>query len=396
MFTPARTPMILAAALFATACMPKTNMRVLEPASVDVPADIQVVGVIDRSSARNAGETVLGALEGVLTGESLGADTQGRQAALEAAIRVLEESPRFEVVRISDRQGRGNSSLFDRELTHRDVARLCREAGCDALLALEAFDSDSRIQVNGVTVNALTNPDLLKRQVADLDVSDVRATSDTSVMTSWRMYDADQDRIVDELRDRERTFNWQGSGALVDVRRAMPSAGDAVARAGSGVGADYAARIAPSWQWLTRRYYGGGDPKLRDAKRYVKAGDWQGAMRIWESLENHPKPKVRGKASYNLALANEVEGDLDAALEHARAAGVAMSNGRTRDYVFTLEQRKRDEVRLARQMEEPAPTTRAPRSGNTVTQTGPRRTTTSTPSTGGGRTASGGMTRPRR
>ena len=394
MFTTARTPLFLALAVFGTACMPKTNMRVLQPASVDVPADIQVVGVIDRSSARNAGETLLGVLEGALTGETLGADTQGRREAIEAAVRILEESPRFEVVRISGRRGNGSSSLFDRELDRREVERLCREAGCDALLALEAFDSDTRMQVNGVTVSALTNPDRLKRQIADLDVDDVRATADTRVMTSWRMYDADDARIVDELRDRERTWNWQGSGALVDVRRQMPLAADRIGRVGSQAGADYAARIAPSWQWVERRYYGSGDPKLREAKRYVKAGDWAGAMRIWETLENHPKPRVRGKASFNLALAHEVRGDFGEALDHARAAAVAMSNGKTRRYVFTLEQRQRDEARLASQMAAPAehsanPPARSPdRTGSPVTQTGPRRpsTTTGTP---------GAMTRPR-
>lgn len=398
MFTTVRASMMVSVALLATACMPKTSMRILEPASVDVPSDIQVIGVVDRSSARNAGETVLGVLEGIVTGESVGADTQGRQAAVEEAVRILEESPRFEVVRVSDAQ-RGRTSLFDREMEHSDVRRICRQAGCDALLSLEAFDSDTRLQVNGVTVNTLTNPEALKRRIADLDVEDVRATSDTTVMASWRMYDADQDRVVDELRDRERTWNWQGSGSLVDVRRAMPMAGSAVGRAGGGVGADYAARIAPSWQWVERRYYGGGSPELRSAKRYVKAGDWDGAMRIWEDLTNNPDPKVRGRASYNMALGSEVKGDFGGALEHARDAAVALHNGKSRRYVFTLEQRERDEARLARQMT-PAPEEAAPPVGQErlhPSQRGNGRTATTSGSSGStGSTSSGAMTRPRR
>lgn len=350
-----RSSWVVSVALLASACMPKTSMRILEPASVDVPADIRVIGIVDRSSARNAGETVLGALEGILTGETLGADTQGRQAAVEAAVRILEESPRFEVVRVSDAQsGRRGNSLFDRELDHREVARICRQLGCDALLALEAFDSDTAIQVDGVTVMALTNPEALKRQISGLDLDDFNASSNTTVMSSWRMYDADNDRIVDELRDRQQTFNWQGSGDLASVRRAMPSSGAAIGRVGTDAGADYAARIAPSWQWVERRYYGGGDKQLKAAKRYVRAGDWDGAMRIWEGLSNNPSPKVRGRAAYNLALAHEVKGDMTQAITYAREAAVALHNGKSRDYVFTLEQRERAEARLARQMT-PAP-----------------------------------------
>ncbi|MFT6142744.1 MAG: surface antigen [Myxococcota bacterium] len=398
MFTTVRASMMVSVALMATACMPKTSMRILEPASVDVPADIQVIGIVDRSSARNAGETVLGVLEGIVTGESLGADTQGRQAAMEAAVRILEESPRFEVVRVSDAQ-RGRTSLFDREMDHNDVRRICDQAGCDALLSLEAFDSDTRMQINGVTVNTLTNPEALKRRIADLDVSDVRATSDTTVMASWRMYDADQDRVVDELRDRERTWNWQGSGSLVDVRRAMPMAGSAVGRAGAGVGAEYASRIAPSWQWVQRRYYGGGSPELRSAKRYVRAGDWDGAMRIWEDQSNNPDPKVRGRAAYNMALGSEVKGDFGGALEHAREAAVALHNGKSRRYVFTLEQRERDEARLARQMapasEEVAPPVRQERV-HPSQRDGARTVTLTEPDSTSGSTPGGTMSRPRR
>lgn len=398
MFTPLRASLFLSVAVLGTACMPKTQLRVLEPAAVDVPSDIQVIGVVDRSRPSDVGGTVLGALEGLITGETLGADTQGREAALEAAIRVLEESPRFDVVIVPDND-RNGSSLFDRELDHRTVERICRQVGCDALLALEAFDSDSALQVNGITVNALTNPEALKRQVQGLDLDDVSASSETTVMASFRMYDADQDRVVDELRDRTRTWRWQETGSLVDVRRAMPQSGAQVGRAASQVGADYAARIAPSWQWVQRRYYGGGDPRLKDAKRYVKAGDWEGAMRIWQGLLDSPDSKVRGRAAFNMALAHEAKSEFSEALDMARRAAVALNNGKSRDYVFTLEQRERDEARLARQM------TPAPETPVASTRSSSRTRGTGSGSDIGGRTSprgaaasgrsSGSMSRPR-
>lgn len=384
-------------ALLASACMPKTSMRVLQPASVDVPADIQVIGIVDRSGPANAGEHVLGTIEGLLTGESIGGDRNARAAAIEAAVRVLEESPRFEVVRPTLPDAAGGS-LWDQELEQRLVERICRQAGCDALLVLEAFDSDSALRVNGVNVTSLSNPQQLARQVQNLDVNDVSASSDATVMASWRMYDADQDRVVDELRDRSRTWSWQNSGTLADVQRAMPAPGFGIERAGAEAGAAYAARIAPSWQWVERRYYGSGDPRLRDAKRYVKAGDWDGAMRLWSTLLDDPRPNVRGKAAFNLALAHEVQGDFGKALDLARDAAVALSNGKSRDYVFELEQRVRDEERLARQMtpapEETPARERTPSRDGKVRPERPTRPTSST-SSSSRTTAASGMSRPR-
>jgi len=398
MFSIHRTGALALVTLLASACMPKANLRVLQPASVDVPADIQVIGVIDRSSPNNAGQQVLGSLEALVTGETVGADRQGRAAALDAAIRVLEESPRFTVVRPTiGRAARGG--LWDQELDFATVRRICERAGCDALLSLDAFDSDSQLQVNGVSVASLSNPTRLARQVAHLDPSDISADSRTSVTASWRLYDADQRVVVDELRDHARTYRWQDSGSLVDVQRALPLAGASVANAGTSAGAAYAARISPSWQWLERRYYASGDPRLRSAKRYVKAGDWEGAMRVWQGMMDSASPRARAKASFNLALAFEAQGDFGKALASAREAAVGLHNGKARDYVFVLEQREREEARLARQMTPAAEPTRVADAGspNSARRQRPTRPSRSGAAPAGRRTrpTQGGMNRPR-
>ena len=46
----------------------------------------------------NANYLLLGALEGVLTGESLAADNEGRTQAISGAVAVMQNSPRFEVI----------------------------------------------------------------------------------------------------------------------------------------------------------------------------------------------------------------------------------------------------------------------------------------------------------
>jgi hypothetical protein len=90
----------LSLALLAVGCgAPRVSMRAMSAAAVNIPAEIQTVAVIDRSSAKNAGETALGILEGVVTGEAPLEDNEGRRLAVSSLVATLESAPRFEVIR---------------------------------------------------------------------------------------------------------------------------------------------------------------------------------------------------------------------------------------------------------------------------------------------------------
>ena len=95
--------LILAAALAVAAwtmgCGPAVTLRVLEPAAVTVPPQVETVALVDRSRPSNAGEGILGVLEGIVTGEAIGVDTEGRAQALQGLSSGLANSPRFRVVK---------------------------------------------------------------------------------------------------------------------------------------------------------------------------------------------------------------------------------------------------------------------------------------------------------
>lgn len=326
----------------ASGCAHHVGVPVLEPALVDIPTDVRVVGVIDRSSPKNAGEQVLGTLEGVLTGEGLLSDKEGRAAALDQLVRTLQDSPRFDVV-IPNVDGEGaKSGLFDKELDFRTVKRICKQAGCDALIALEAFDSDSAVELQVPGEHGYTGTPTAQR--------------DTTVLASWRMYDADDDQILDETRDHSYARTWTHTGDTIDEARSyLPSQTESIMALGESAGWEYGRRVAPSWVQVSRTYYASGDPDLKEAKHHVKAGDWDGAKTLWRGLLDSPDRKVKGKAEFNLALALEVEGALHRSLEKARDAAVDLHNGRSRDYVAILERRAADQERLEEQLAPPPP-----------------------------------------
>jgi len=339
-----RTVSTVALVALSAACAPSVRVPVLQPAMVAIPADVRTIGIIDRSAPANAGEGILGTIEGVLTGEGILADREGAAESLTTLTYVLGESPRFEIVTPSLDGREAHTGIFDDVLDHRTVAKICRQAGCDALLALESFDTDSALSIDGNPIDP--------RQI----YTEVTVARDTRVLTAWRLYDADEDRILDEVRGWERSQSWDQYGDTLDeALRQLPSPQDTAREVGGWLGDDYARRIAPTWVDVSRDYYGGGDPRLKEAKYYVQARDWDGATEIWEVVALDPDPKVAGKASFNLALASEIDGDLRQALEHAKKAAVDLHNGKSRDYVWILESRIRDQAKLEAQLAPPTP-----------------------------------------
>ena len=89
---------ILVIILLSSACAPKVAIQVLEPSHITAPSHIQTVAFVDRSRVDGAGEMVLGAIEGLLTGEAIGADNSGRDEAEKGFREVFGETPRFDLV----------------------------------------------------------------------------------------------------------------------------------------------------------------------------------------------------------------------------------------------------------------------------------------------------------
>lgn len=322
------------------ACAPKVSVEVLRPADVALPATIRTLAVVDRSAPKGVGEGVLGTLEGALTGEGILEDREGASEAMEGLVGVLSQSPRFEVVRINATNAQVESSVWDREMTWSTAKRLARNVNADAIVALEAFDSDSRVdsRVDTETTNGTTTQTHV-------------ASRETRVLAAWRVYDVEQERILDDVRDRAYTDTWEETGATrAEAVGKLPTRAFTVLDIGRDAGNAYGIRISPTYLWVSRAYYGGGSPRLKEAKHHVKAQDWEGAAQLWREAAKNADPKVRGRAEFNLALSMEVGGDLQGALEMAKKAAIDLHNGRARGYVSTLQYRLRDAERLEDQM----------------------------------------------
>lgn len=363
-----RRQLPLLALPFSIACTPMINVEVLQPGLVTMPAEIKTIAVIDRSGAKNVGEGILSTLEGALTGEAIMADREGAHKAIEGLVSTMSQGPRFEVIQPGLNASQADSSIWADEMTWERSTRICEKYKCDAIVALESFDSDS-------SVNATSAVDSTGKTTWT-------AERNSSVLTAWRVYYPKQKTMLDDVRDRSMGRTWQQTADLRKTAEgALPAQYDTIMTLGYVAGDDYARRISPNYIIVARSYYGSGDPALKEGKNHVKAVDFEGAQEIWAKLATQSSdPKVRGKAEYDLALYYETVGELETALDWAKKGAVDLHNGRSRRYAAILSQRIADQKLLEEQMKAPAPP--APRPSRA--QDGAPRSTGS--SSGGGHT----------
>jgi len=131
-----------------------------------------------------------------------------------------------------------------------------------------------------------------------------------------------------------------------------PKQAYAVKDAGYFAGKQYAARISPTWIWVSRHYFVKGNDDFKDAEYKVKARRWEDAAEIWKKYVNDPDMKIAGRACYNMALASEIFGKFDIALDWAQKAYADYHLRDAQRYIDILQNRIREAERLNKQMSE--------------------------------------------
>ena len=119
--------------------------------------------------------------------------------------------------------------------------------------------------------------------------------------------------------------------------------------AGYYAGTQFGYRISPAWIKAGRMYYSGGHDDLNKAKKHIRKGEWDKASAIWKRLAAAGDTETKGRACYNMAIAAEVEDDIDGAIEWAQKAK-KLNIAEAASYINVLHQRKMDRRRLDEQM----------------------------------------------
>jgi hypothetical protein len=325
---------IFLAAIVISSC--KTNelyINVLQPAPVTMPSGIKKVGIINRSIPTDETKLV-DALDKALSLEGADLDRDGAWESIGGLAEELKNNDRFtEVKLLNDIDFRASRlGVLPPPMTGRLVDSICAVTGTDALFALERFDTDTKVSYS-------TPSGKLETPLGNIPIIGLQVSMETIIKTGWRIYAPAGSGILDEVSFAESlVFTGKGINPVAAVA-ALTGRKDAVKEVSRNAGHTYAMRILPFRLRVTRDYFVKGTDNFKIAKRKAQTGKWDEAGRLWELETGNPKMKVAGRACYNMAIINEINGYLDDALGWAQKAWEDYKTRLALRYVRILEGR---------------------------------------------------------
>ncbi len=321
------------------------TMGVNEPALVEISPEIRTIGIINRSIPAETNKKA-DQIDKILSAEGLQLDQLGSEAALRALKKSLLDQGNLSEVKILPPAEGINKGLgiWPANLSWEEIDKLCQENGVDAIFSLAFYDTDTKIDYRA---SSMQLPNDLGIKVA---VPAHEITLHTLVKNGWRIYDPKYGTIADELLCNEQLVSMGKGINPIKAYEAIAGRKEAVIRYSSNMGADYARRLQPSYRRISRDYYVRGSHNFVVAKRRAQTGDWQGAAALWEQELDNTDPKIAGRAYYNMAIINEINGDLESAMDWASKAYSDYNNKQALRYLNALKYRSSQIAVLERQM----------------------------------------------
>ena len=109
--------------------------------------------------------------------------------------------------------------------------------------------------------------------------------------------------------------------------------------AGKMAGIKFGSRLNPYEETIWRPYYAKGSSNLEKADSLARAEEWKDAAKLWEKDLSHPSAKIRSRAYFNMAVVNELHGDLKTAMDWANKSYDIYDSKFTARYLDDLDHR---------------------------------------------------------
>jgi hypothetical protein len=170
---------------------------------------------------------------------------------------------------------------------------------------------------------------------------------DVFVIAYWNFYDLKNLRLS-YYYDRVDTVTWDFHEGV----EIFPPREDAIQKAAEISAVQFAGFLIPHWIEVQRMVYRSGNVDLKKADALAAEGKWLEAAEIWRKHVESPNKKIAAKSKFNMALACEILGQLDAAVDWAVQSYLVFGQKNpvheqnSLQYINILNQRKLDVKRI--------------------------------------------------
>lgn len=211
--------------------------------------------------------------------------------------------------------------------TKNDLQRIADSTGCELLLS---FDFFSNLDGLGYKPDHALGYHLVFN------------------MAFWNFYDLNQQKLQ-YFYNRVDTILWQADGFTAgESMQNLPLRKEALKEAAQLSGINFAEFLVPHWEQVQRMYYKSGHTELKKTDKFISEGKWLKAAAIWKANINNKNKNIAAKSMFNMALASEMEGHIDTAIDwavksyHVFGEKNKLHAGNCKEYISILSTRKRD------------------------------------------------------
>ena len=298
-----------------------------------LPDHVRTIALVNRSLTSPADKKNK-VIESVLSGEVAGSDRLASDECLKGVFDRMNGNRGISIVIPQRTRLYGTGTRETPELLNWNLVRaICDSTRADALLVLETFDSNSDLLVKTVThqvVNAIHG---------EKPTLEVPHQVRMNVQAFWRLYDPSTQKIIDQFQSTSYlVFNGVGENYSFAPPEALP-------RTAYNAGQIYIQRFLPGYYSVRRDMYkrgkGSEHQEFKAAFRKAEVANWQGAIDQWTAIAKRASRKNAGRACLDIAVGNEVLGNVDQALDWVKKAYEDYNNRLARDYANVLLERKR-------------------------------------------------------
>ncbi len=326
----------IAALLFLTAC--KTyeyfDIEILEPAELFFPQDMQNL-VVAHNIFPAEGDTIGKPfmIYGQPGQDSVYIDTSLASAAINGLTEMLNFTRRFAAV-VEDSLKRVFTKSV-KEYTQNDVdyiRKLCESRSSDALILLNEIEHNNSY---------------------DVFVSDAGGyfgEFEVTIKTEWLFINPFKSKLIDKKIILD-TIYYQVEPLNIDEKNnGFEARKEALAQVALISGNTYGTHISPHYMQTSRIVFKKGDKNIKTGFEQAQLGNWKNAAFFWREALISPERKIQALASFNLALANEMEGLLEPALEWAKDSYRYFPDTLNATYISILRERIKQQKDLILQM----------------------------------------------
>jgi hypothetical protein len=300
-----------------------------------LPENIQSIAILNRAMHSGFTNQTSDSLEKSLFGEgginSVFRDSLAADTAIRVAAKALYESGRYDVVVPINRNIlRIDSSPLAEQLPSSFTDGICSDFHTNAVLVLERFEAHLVASCN---LSRFDNEIPVKAPGGKYQDS----TGDIYIHYNsvWRIYTLCDSCDIKQYNISDYRY-WGGDYFN------LPYLKDALIENGTAAGLKLSQNISPEWENAYREYFITHNKEIDAAIPLIKNNKWEEAAVIWLKYSTIPSKSIRSKVEFNLALASEMNGDLNLAMEWCGKSIKTVYSDDKKAYLSALELRKKE------------------------------------------------------